>query len=100
MRKFPDRANSRNRNDTLIVQNKENRSYRHSLKPRQPAGAVFNYDGKRDATTHTRRIPVNTELFRPILTANKKQFPKKEPAIRTAPKTAEEVGETAGMNLK
>ena len=53
-----------------------------------------------DATTHTRRIPGNTELFRPILTANKKQFLKKEPAIRTAPKTAKEIGETAEMNLK
>jgi hypothetical protein len=47
-----------------------------------------------DATTHTRSIPGNTELFRPILTAVKKQFPKKEPAIRTAPKSTEEVEET------
>ena len=53
-----------------------------------------------DATTHNGRIPGNTELFRPILTANKKQFPKKEPAIRPTPKTAEEVGEKAGINPK
>ena len=53
-----------------------------------------------DATTRTRRTPGNTELFGPILTANKKQFPEKEPAIRMAPKTAEEVGETAEKKPK
>ena len=72
--KTPAGANSSSPNDTLIDQSKENRSYRHSLKPRQAVGADFNYGEAKSDNTHARRAPENSELFRPILNANKSRF--------------------------